>query len=273
MASSVEIPEELLATFNLSDFRIVKNENRCATLETPDCFYKIREFTSDNPLVYFDCILGEAFAEEYERIGIEWEYFTRQFDDRFFEIEKRQKLKLLTSNQCSLEEAVSECQKTATKIERKLGFSDAVRQIRTELQFDNVKRIFIKRDNAPSLDDFACLNGQIICLGTSSRYLALADAEGNLLKDKEDIVKMLDLSFGRVGFASASLSVNDKTGQFYTSNYGRWWIYSEGIGKKLISDCYGGGGLQEMNKTNLRILAEHVAYPVYCIDESNIRVF
>ena len=274
MANSVRIPEEILATLNVEEFSVVKNENLCATLETPSYFFKIREFPTDDARVYFDCIIGEAFAEEYRRMGIEWEFLTKQLDDGFYEIEKRQKLKFLAPTQFSLEEAVEECEKTTAKIERKLGFSDAVRQIRKEVKFKDVKRIFIRRNNDPSFDDYASLNGKNVCLGTSKRYLALADAEGNLLKDKENMVKMVNLNFGKCCFSSLSATRGDKKGRHHFSNDGRWWLFSEEVGEKLISDYWEGvSQLKEMNITNLKILTEQVAHSVYSKDENKAKEF
>ena len=253
-------------------YQIVKSKNRCFVLETPDCFYKIKEFDPKDPFVYFDHILNVAFAEELRQMGLNWEFSTLKVKwsdnnaDKSFAIERRQKLAILNQKECSLNEALVESSKVTRRVELNLGFPNLQAQIRQLPKFDRVSRICLMRDDDLRYEDFACLNGDVVCLGSSNRFLGMCDEDGNWFDLTENIGKMVRLNFETCFFASRKeYSTTEESRCFHSSCDGFWWIYSEEFGSEMLMAAERKADeLEKMNVVNLKILTEKRPFSVFC---------
>lgn len=266
--NTLQVLGELISRLGLQDFEIVKNENECITLESPDYFYKMRRFDSEDPTIYFECILGQAFAEEYRRLGIDWKFCEVSLDDGFWAVEVREKLDVLNPGQFSLQEALLQSAKVTRTVERKLGFPNLTAQIRQEAKFDDVDRIYILRYAKPQFHDFAIKSGLIVCLGSSNRFLALSDRDGNWKHSKQGITREVSLNCQKCFFSGKNeSSIEQKLGKFQISNNGFWWIFSHEVGTKMSSDRDRALlQVQKMNLVNLKILTKKQAFPVLSVD-------
>ncbi len=268
----LKVSRELLSYLKIESFDVIKNNNNCVTIETRDYFYKIRKFALGDPTAYFEHILGLAFADEYRRLGLEWEYLKMTLNCDSYAIEKREKLKVLTQEECSIQEALLESSKVTRIVEKKLGFPHLVAQVRQEIKFEDVERIYVLRDAKPSHEDFAIKNGKIFALGSLNRFLGLSDMNGNWKNCKQNFAKPVNLLRVKCCFASKNaFKHRNNSNRFHLLSDGFWWIFSGENGAEIMRKrqedilC-----LQKMNETNLEILTKGHACPVMSVDSIDI---
>lgn len=245
--------EKLISALGLTSYEIVKQSSCCVVVETPEHFYNIRRFDSDNPTIDFERVVSKAFAEEYAQMGIDWSFEELVFGGSLYFVERREKLRVLTPKDCSLEQAINKSSKVSRKIERELGFGHLVAQVRQELQMCEVSCACVARKINPKHDDFALIDGHIICFSNQNRFLALGNSEGFWERDRNDIVKLVHLKIGN--FYLASKNECSHNANNCLTCFGEWWLYSESVGEELLMQREKNfQELEEMNSANLKIL-------------------
>lgn len=244
----------LISTLGLKGHKDVKQTQSCIEIETAEHLYNIRKFDSNETTIDFERVLSEALAEEYVQMGIDWNFEELDFDGHSYFVERREKLKGLTSNECSLEEALVESSKAERDVERKLGFPHLVAQVRQELKMNEVSCACVARRTKLDYEDFAVKDGHVICLSNQNHFLALGNSEGLWQRGYDDIIKLVHLNNRKFYFAAKD------EGNHIADNclicFGEWWLFSESVGEGFLRQRVRNfQKLEEMNAANLKILA------------------
>ena len=255
--------DESLKFLSLPSFKVVKKTNTCFVIETAAHFYKVTLIDSQDPRVPFQHVLSKAYAEEFNRMGLDWTYSICRDGSKTYAVERREKLKVLRCGHISLENAARRASTVTRRVERKLGFPQLTSQVRQVLGYDSIERICVARDAETTHENFAMFEDEVIELGTSNRFLALIGNGGKFHRHHSSVVHV---KLKGNGYYFAPQDLCEEHHRFAEELYRlmpKWWLYSEQFGEKLVSErqktCV---DLANINSMNVKILTLKEPLPV-----------
>lgn len=238
------------------DYRVVKKSPKCVVLESDSYYYKIHQIEAENPIQFFEMIVIETFAEEFRRIGLDWEVFREQFGGVQVLTEKRQKLELLSEEKIEFSDAMKKVSEITVSVEKKLGLPLLTAQIRQNGKFQNVKNVVLARDCEETVDDFAIFGDDVIPLGNSNLFLALVGFSGNWERFNFSTVE--EVALPRGDFYFANQNIFKEVDQAISSVFEvtpKWWLFPLSAGNVIETTDRLRDELKEMLRTNSKILA------------------
>ena len=133
---------------------VVKNECGCFVVETNDAVFKIREIDPANVKNAFNDVVMQAFANEYSKMGLMWEYFSAIVGNKEYRIQKRQKLQVVST--CSnYEDVIIKASKVKRRVEAALEFPQIAHFLKKKDAFENVRKVVLARDCKADFSDYA----------------------------------------------------------------------------------------------------------------------
>ena len=249
------IPNTLL---NLPSHKLLKKSNDCLVVEAQNAFYKIRLVDENDPNIFYEKVVLQAFAEVYNEMNLEWEFFVANDETATYYVEKREKLKVLRPCDCSLETAVEQSAKVVRKVEKKLGFSQLTAQVVQAMGPGCCQRVCIARDCELSLDDFALTpSGNIVSLGDTKMFLSLIKDDGTW--NYNVVSSLFKVEIKHKSYYFAPQKIRTKKHKFVekiSSPNERWWLFSAEVGEKIQAQR--NALIQEVEhefSTNVKILS------------------
>ena len=169
----------VLDSLGISVFKTVKEDAIHAVLETPDHFIKICVIDECDHSSRFREVVNDAYAQEYRKLGIDWEHFIIKVGSAHFSIERREKLRMLDETEMSIEEAIKKFSLITRRVERKLGFAGIFSQIMQNENFHDIRKLALINSREIDISDYVTdPSGYVVNLKTSGWFLALIGKEG-----------------------------------------------------------------------------------------------
>lgn len=155
-----------------------KNYANQIVIETPNYFFKIYNDSSFSAeyLAHIREKLGEIYRNEYNLL---WDVKTIYYDNKLYQIERREKLQVCNPNMMSIEDLFLNYNNVLKKLEKKLLLPQITKQIKNKVK--NISQIKLIRECIPKYEDYAIKNGNIILLDDADWFLSFVDEEGNVL--------------------------------------------------------------------------------------------
>ena len=243
----IQVPED--------DFNVIKKTEDCVVVDCCNFVYKIKEMDFDDQLTCFDTFVVQAFATEYQQMGIDWELSNVTIDGKTFRVEKRQKLELLDSSKISYEEAVIESSILRRRVEKRLEFPRIFAQIHAVRGFKHFNKLVMARKHASDLSDFAIFDGQVVILGESNWFLGLLKHDSQLSTVDTQRVVPVETKYGDFYFAVQGLFKRSSAiGSALQSRF-NWWLFSNEVCDLDSFRKHMYVELEEMATNNLKVLA------------------
>ena len=146
-------------------------------VEAKEHFYKIYEEDLAGQGV-FDSNVRQCLAKVYEEMGIEWSIVSFIRDEKVFDFEQREKLRVATEADGPFEKILLSFSYVLDKVESMLEFDSICGQLRVDSAFADVAKLKLTRYCFNKYADFAVYNGQVVILDDADWHIALADANG-----------------------------------------------------------------------------------------------
>ncbi len=248
----------VLETSKSNNFEIVKNENNCMVVKTPNCFYKIRRLNEKSPAcpVYnFEQTVIQAFCSEYKAMGLNWDVFNIKQNNTTYLVEKRQKLKTFSPNECDLQEIINKGSKIIRRVEKRLEIPLLAAQIKLSGLFEQFSKIVLARDSSNNLDDFAIWHNEVILLGNSNWFLAMLDNSGkwNMCQKAKPVA--ITLSYGEYYFAAYTTFSQYVNALDILKESSKWWLFKKADYDLLEVRQNMKSNLTEMIQNNIEVAA------------------
>ena len=210
-----------------SNYNLIKNTNGCFVVETDDNFYKIRKMIKNNPNNFFYDTLCKAFAEQYNKIGIEWDYFPIIFDEGEYRVQKREKLKTIEEGEITLDEVLLKYSDTKREVELELDFPYITSIVKGNTYFDETVKMTLARDTEDDLSNYAYAKDSIISLGDSDYFIAFIGENGTWTTHIPWTSVNLRLNHQSFILApTLNLTVNERPLSYFYDCHSKWWLYS-----------------------------------------------
>ena len=247
----------LAISLGLEQFSIVSNKNSHVVLQTPNFFYKIRKFAAGDPTAFFARLIINAYAEQYKKIGLTWACRSHYTNSAEFLVEKRDKIKPISTKKCSLEDALKISSNFTEQVERDLGFVQLVAQVKSRLGVDNIEKVKLTRQSKTTLQDFGIFNNKCIVFPCDTYRLTLpSDSTCSDQQIFPDTFRVT-IKAGEFYFGPSDFSLYDKKlGNGMFLNNKQWCLYDLDYGKEMYkkrSLCVQQRKL--MNAQNLELLS------------------
>lgn len=238
----------------IQNFRIVKCCDCSAVLEANDHFYKFHRIDVEDPANVFRLIVWNAFATEYQAMGLCWDFYTVVEGDNLYAVEKREKLEVMQEGQLSRKNVLAKAAKVKDRVQKKLEFPRLSFQIRSEGGFtDTVDKVVLMRDCEFCFSDYAFHNGHVVNLGNSNWKLVLL-RNGEWVTNLQAQTIPVRLSFGSFYFTFARIYGTNRPIQKVFNVTAKWWLYSQASGNLLEQEDFFKTELKKMFDTNAKIL-------------------
>lgn len=249
-----EILNIVRTNFN-DDFNIVKRGENSIVIEGKNHFYKICAINEPDQTYHFELLINATFAKEYRKLGLDWEIHSERINDHLFTIERREKLTVAKSSDYKIEDLQRRSSEIKARVEQKLELALSLAQIRQTGKFQNINSIVLARDSNEQLDDFAIYSDHIIQLGNSSWFLAPINNFNNWDRLQFAFVEPISLSYGNYYFADYNIFNENR--ESVSSIYDitqKWWLFPTSVGDIYHTSEYLRTELEQMLKTNSKIL-------------------
>ena len=248
----------------------IKNEHQemqATLMNINDRVRKVEKLRKDDPLVFFELILKDAFAKEFNEVGIYWQHFIKTDDEHRYSIEEHQKLKPLTPAVCSLENAQKQAAIFTNRVERRLGFAQLSAQLKQHFGIESVEKVCIARNALPKYEDFAIFENNIIPINTSNFFLAIINSAGKWNFSVKADAFSVNLKSEEFVFAPKEvITDNTELALKLLSTRTKWWLFSKIDGEKIIAErMMMAAELEKINSANMNILATKKPIPVKSI--------
>ena len=237
------------------DASVIKRTDGCAVVDYGDYVIKIKEIDLNDPLTCFDNFIAQAFAAEYQHMGIEWELSNVSLDGKTFRVEKRQKLELLDSGKMSFEEAVKNSSVLRRRVEKRLEFPRLFAQIHSFKDFEHFNKLVMAREHASDLSDFAIFDGRVVILGQSKWFLGLLNRDSRWGTVETQRVLPVETNYGKFYFAAQNLFLKKNAVGSALQDSLKWWLFSSDVGNLESFRLKMYDELKEMATNNLKVLA------------------
>ena len=219
-------PSELL---NLGDWRGWKSYAHQVIFESDQNFYKIYE-RGGSEFGEFYSVIRNNLADIYRELGISWEVMTVLRDGVITDVEKRQRLKVLTREDMSFKDALASFSVILEELEKRLEFQDILNQLKQFPEVSNVERLKLMRLCVNKYEDYAIFNDQVVLLDDTDWCIALVDHEGEPVSIDCKFNQTVYTTYGNFVFVNHFKNVrmeadaviwHEKSPTMYRD---KWWI-------------------------------------------------
>lgn len=202
--------------------------NHQLVLETEEIFYKIYE-RDESELARFYSEIRSNLSQLYEELGLEWEVLTVWRDGITTDIEKRQKVKVLSRDSMSFKDALRSFSVILAELENRLEFPDILRQLKRLPEFSNIEKLKLIRLTANKFDDYAVFNDQVVLLDDTDWCIALVNYDGEPANVEHQLTPRVHTGYGDFLFVNHFVNViKDGDLNYYfeecpIAGAGSWW--------------------------------------------------
>ncbi len=210
-----------------------KSMNNHCVIGTENYFYKIYVCGKINK---FDMIIREKLASIYRNFfNIVWDILTIEKDGIYFQLERRQPLQVVSSDNFTNEEILQSWSKILVLLEEELGFNNILQQLKAKKSFNNVESIKLIRDNVTNAEDYAIIDNQIILLDDADWFIALLDKDNNWIPHQCSLNKISlydeDYYFMPIDLMTRISKHSDEVlniiSEHIQEEYDKWFIYDK----------------------------------------------
>ncbi len=201
-------------------------------IESDDYFYKFYENQNDSNFPFFSEI-RKNLALVYNELGIYWKVISFEKNGKIYDLEQRQKLKVVTENSWKFEDLLVSNGELLDKVEQMLGFEDILAQLKeANSMFANVSKLKLTRICLNNYYDYAIYNGKAILLDDADWSIALVDSNNEQINIQEDIRVPVSTPYGKFLFTRcASYMLEDGEAVLKLPNYDNiihgWCMFTE----------------------------------------------
>ena len=206
-----------------------KDLSHQAVIQTNQYFYKIYQIYDAQQ--FFQNIrlqLAKIYRQDY---GIDWQIITIKKNNIIYQIEKRQKLQILSQSDFTIDEIISEWKKTLQKLQKKMYLDNIRKQLKLHEDLKQIEYLKIVRQCINKHSDYAIKNGHIILIDDSDFTLLMADKNKNIIT-KNFQAYVVSTKYGQLLFAPNDIDFNDLNSK-YTDMYIKWMLYN--VNQKILS--------------------------------------
>lgn len=241
---------------------LVKQEGNCAVFESETSFCKIRRLNDADPIAPLENLIRNAFAQEYRKMGLSWDNYMFANNGSCFNVQVREKLQVVKNSERSFEEVIRESSNVKFRVQKRLEFPVLTQQIYASGVFDELYKLELVRNVKDDFSDYAWFNDEVIFLGDSNWVIVLVGNGGKVIGGQSTQCVPVSLSYGDFYFSSFGAFDDSSTvaeDLFDIAN--NWWLFSLEEGGMNRAREKALDGMEEMLKTNAKILAKKTAMP------------
>ena len=209
-----------------SEFRVVKTKGACCVIESNDYFFKIRRIDLNDPCLTFEEKIRQAFAQEYRKMGIDWNCLMLENSGDYYSVQRRQKLVVLKNQGADLDHAMKIFSNIKHRVENKLEFPNLYSQVNRNHAFSKTKKIVLARISDDGAEDYAVFDGGVVSLGDSGWFIAFLNEADEWDEELHYADVEVKLSYGDFYFTGLEVINQDRTaiGRLFDV-INKWWLF------------------------------------------------
>ena len=236
----------------------------CLILQTQSRDFRVQVLDEMDPTVPFEQILRKAFASELQSLGVDCTCVSFVFDGQLFIAEEMVRLKEISSNDCSLDEAIKSASVVTRSVEKSLMFPQIVAQLKQRFGIEKVQDLRIACCAQPQLSDFAIFNELIVPINFANQFLAVIGSSKSWAKNiiADDFI--VDTQFGKFIFGPKHTCCDEtEVALRLFESVSEWWLFPFEFEESLLrSREIAEQNLQDMHVTNVKIFKSRKLFPV-----------
>lgn len=200
-----------------------------AVIETEQYFYKIYQiYNTQQFFLNVRLQLAKIYRQEY---GIDWQIVTVKKNNIIYQIEKREKLQVLSQTDFTIDEIINEWKKTLQKLQKKLYLDNICKQLKLHEDLKQLEYLKLVRQCINKHSDYCIKDGHIILLDDSDFTLLMVDKNKNIMT-KNFQAYVVSSKYGQLLFAPNDIDFNDLNAK-YTDRYIKWMLYN--VNQKILN--------------------------------------
>ncbi len=260
---------EIASLLGLNRFSVLDDKDN-VVLETQTNTYRIHTHWLSDPCVTFKKILLSAFADEYQKIGVDWRCYSMKKGEHVLIIEEHENLISSKDAQISQEDARRRASIITRSVESNLGFHHLIAQLKQKFGINQVEYLRIAQDTLVEDLEFAVAGSNVIESDHSRPFLAIVDKSGRWNCNIQADSFMVDTAFGKFVFAPKKVPQGEtELALRLLESTTQWWLFPLEVGKDMIDErrtmiekC------KKMHSDNMKILTQNKDFPVMALSLS-----
>ena len=183
-----------------------KDYEHQVVIESDDFFYKVYESDPMND-TKFNSVIREKLASIYNSLGIYWSVVTFEQNNKVYDFEQREKLKVSDEHDGSVEEIFLSFSFLLDRLEADLEFDKILLQLKKNPAYKKVVKLKLLIMCDMNYLDYAVYDNQAILLDDADFFIALIDHNNNQVYVPAEEEMKIETSYGTFLFSNIATEI------------------------------------------------------------------